>query len=94
MLHLFFEKGVTVTGASRKEQNKKQMSSTKYAIVKTIFEERLCSLSLSTTQKDTRSKRLNILLKSAITNITKQSAKQAEEVLNIGPPNSEQVIVP
>lgn len=69
-------KGVTVTGASKTNQSKKQMSATKYGAVKNIFEERLCSLFLSKTEKETRSKRLNILLKSAISNITNQINKQ------------------
>lgn len=84
-----FEKGISVTGASKKDDNKTQMSSAKYAVINSIFEERLRSLSLSHTEKQTRSKRLNMLLKSAIVNITKQ-AKQTENTLSIGPPHTEQ----
>lgn len=82
-----YHKGVSVTGASKKNENKKQLSSEKYSMVKSLFEERLHSLALSKTEIDTRIKRLNMLLKSAINNITKQDAKQTESVLSIAPPD-------
>lgn len=78
-----------MTGASKKDENKTQMPSAKYAVINSIFEEKLRSLSLSHTEIQTRSKRLNMLLKSAIANITKQ-AKQTETTLSIDPPHTEQ----
>lgn len=58
------------------------MSPSKYQVFESMFDERLCSLSLTKTEKNTRNKRLNILLKSAITNVTKQNAKQTEEIFS------------
>lgn len=54
-------------------------------MVNSLFDERLSSLSLSKTEKNSRTKRLNMLLKSAINNITKQDAKHTENVLSIDP---------
>lgn len=80
---------MSVCGVSKKGQNKKAVDSTKYATVEKMFEERLSSLLLTKTEKDIRTKRLNILLKSAIINITKKDDKQ--EILSIETSNSEQI---
>lgn len=67
-----FAKGVSVTGVSRKGADKKRITPTKYDEIKSIFDERLTSLRLGETERDVRFKRLNLLMKNAITNIQRQ----------------------
>lgn len=53
---------------------KQPISPLKYTIIANIFNERLDTLQLSETAKGVRAKRLNVLIKGAISNISKKNA--------------------
>lgn len=72
LLCSLFAKGVSITGVSRKGSAKTPISPTKHDTIKSIFNERLTSLQLGATERDIRLKRLNVLMKNAITNIQRQ----------------------
>lgn len=75
----------TVTGKS-KGQSKKPITQQKLGIIKSIFNERLTAMRLRESPKNLRMKRLNSLVKSAITNIlTKEKQTENELGLNVQP---------
>lgn len=65
-------KGISVTGVTRNGVAKKPISPGKYGVVTKIFNERLETLQVGETEKGLRTKRLNILIKTAISNISKK----------------------
>lgn len=79
--HFSFQ-GTSVKGGSTNGVVKKPMCSQKYDVIKELFFERLSAFELGTTDKSTRLKRLNILLKSAINNISNK-LKQSKSELQI-----------
>lgn len=72
-------KGTSVTGKS-KSGAKTSMSQSNLDIIQNIFNERLTAMNLKRAVKDVRMKRLNSLIKSAISNILIKAKKSEEEL--------------
>lgn len=79
------KKGISLTGGSRTGVPKKPISPRKYSVIANVFNERLDTLQLGDTTKDVRAKRLNVLIKSAISNISKKN-EATEHGLTIDAP--------
>lgn len=73
---------ITVTGASKKGEQKTPMEDDKLKVIQTIFRKRLEAQHITKHEQDTRFKRLNTLIKNAVINMQRTNKKGRKIILN------------